>query len=99
MSPSLNWLNEEQAQLVGRVEFDDTDAMLGEFKPASGQHYRIMLDQAYGGSAAMAVLLAWWRAARAVSASLTFESPSYELMQFIQVSDLDDIMPLASSSS
>lgn len=99
MSPRLNWLNDHQAQLIGRVEFDDTDAMVGYFKPEPDQHYQIMLDQAYGGSAAMAVLLAWWRAARAVSASLTFESPSHELMQFIQVSDLDDIMPLSSSSS
>lgn len=98
MSPCLNWLNQDQAQLVGRVEFDDTAAMVGYFKPEPGRHYQILLDQAYGGSAAMAVLLAWWRAARAVSASLTFASPSHELMQFIQVSDLDEIMPLTSVS-
>jgi len=90
------WLAETETNwlLSGWVDFAEAPSLAAAFEPCSGHKYRLDLAQAQGGAPLLLVLLACCRQARSVGAHLVICHPSDNLKRLLELSDLQDLLPL-----
>lgn len=86
-------------RLEGRVTFDNLLTLRREGEAAiaaAGDHVVVDLGGLdNGNSAAVALLMAWYRAADERDKTIEFAAPPEELENIIELSGLDEVLPLS----
>jgi ABC-type transporter Mla MlaB component len=90
-------------RLSGRVTFDNLVQIREEGEAAivgAGDRAEIDLSGLeHGNSAAVALLMAWFRAAESLDKRIVFEAPPIELVNIVELSGLTDVLPLSGSGT